>query len=220
MQRQTDGYGQLLPVTYWIRSPLWHPLLTSHPSGPSRSDLQSFWCPPWSISWCASSKFRNPGQLNSHAWLIQVCELYTDRAALEREYAVKLQQFAKKAGEKKNKSALSLVVGDNPAKACTESIIQQKHVHSSRFWPDTHISDGSTLNRAYSEILSSMSNSAQDQINLSEALSSQIAGSLKAVKRRNDDYKKKVYRCGQSYLCILMRYVANAVLSLDSSWTR
>jgi hypothetical protein len=111
---------------------------------------------------------------------------------LEREYAVKLKQLTKKASEKKNKNGLLLVVGDNPTKACTESINQQKHVLSSQFWLDTHISDGSTLNHAYSEILSSMSTAAQDHINLADALSSQITESLKAVERRNDDYKKKV----------------------------
>ncbi|KAG2343213.1 hypothetical protein BDR05DRAFT_982903 [Suillus weaverae] len=123
--------------------------------------------------------------------LADVRELYRDRAVLEREYAVKLKQLAKKANEKKNKNVPSVVVGDNPTKACTESMNQQKHVLSSYFWPGTHISDGSTLNHAYSEILSSMSTSAQDHINLAEALSSQITESLKAVERRNDDYKKK-----------------------------
>ncbi|KAG1749300.1 hypothetical protein EDB19DRAFT_1681903 [Suillus lakei] len=106
--------------------------------------------------------------------LADVRELYRDRAVLEREYAVKLKQLAKKASEKKNKNALLLVVGDNPTKACTESMNQQN-----------------TLNHAYSEILSSMSTSAQDHINLAEALTSQITESLKAVERRNDDYKKK-----------------------------
>jgi hypothetical protein len=37
-----------------------------------------------------------------------------------------------------------------------------------------------------------MSAAAQDHINLADALSSQITESLKAVERRNDDYKKKV----------------------------
>lgn len=106
--------------------------------------------------------------------LADVRELYRDRAVLEREYAVKLKQLAKKASEKKNKNGLSLVVGDNPTKTCTESMNQQN-----------------TLNHAYSEILSSMSTSAQDHINLAEALSSQITESLKAVERRNDNYKKK-----------------------------
>lgn len=106
--------------------------------------------------------------------LADVRELYRDRAVLEREYAVKLKQLAKKANEKKNKNGLLLVVGDNPTKDSTESMNQQN-----------------TLNHAYSEILSSMSTAAQDHINLAEALSSQITESLKAVERRNDGYKKK-----------------------------
>lgn len=99
-------------------------------------------------------------------------ELYRERAALERDYATKLKQLAKKASEKKNKNELLLVLGDDKA-VYTESVIQQN-----------------TLNHAYSEILSSMSSSAQDHINLAEAWS-QITESLKAVERRNDDYKKK-----------------------------
>ncbi|KAG1898149.1 uncharacterized protein F5891DRAFT_1044725 [Suillus fuscotomentosus] len=99
-------------------------------------------------------------------------ELYRERAALERDYATKLKQLAKKASEKKNKNELLLVLGDDKA-VYTESVIQQN-----------------TLNHAYSEILSSMSSSAQDHINLAEAWS-QMTESLKAVERRNDDYKKK-----------------------------
>lgn len=101
-------------------------------------------------------------------------ELYRERAALERDYATKLKQLAKKASEKKNKNERLLVLGDEPDKAAyTENVLQQN-----------------TLNHAYSEILSSMSSSAQDHINLAEAWS-QITESLKAVERRNDDYKKK-----------------------------
>ncbi|OJA09334.1 hypothetical protein AZE42_05467 [Rhizopogon vesiculosus] len=53
--------------------------------------------------------------------LADVRELYRDRAALEREYAVKLQQLAKKASEKKNKHASLLAVGDNPTKTSKET---------------------------------------------------------------------------------------------------
>ncbi|KAG1765917.1 hypothetical protein EDD22DRAFT_1013394 [Suillus occidentalis] len=90
--------------------------------------------------------------------LADVRELYRDRALLEREYAVKLKQLAKKATEK-NKNGLLLVVGDTPTKTCSESMNHQKH------------------------ILSSMSAAAQDHINLADALSSQITDSLKAKKQ-------------------------------------
>lgn len=135
MQRQTDGYGQLLP----------------------------------------DQVDRISSLFDAHLGLLaDVRELYRDKAVLEREYAAKLKQLVKKANEKKNKNGSSLVVGDNPTKACTESMNQQN-----------------TLNHAYSEILSSMSNSAQDHINLAEALSSQVTESLKAIERRNDDHRKK-----------------------------
>jgi hypothetical protein len=41
---------------------------------------------------------------------------------VEREYAAKLQQLAKKASEKKNKHAPLLAVGDNPTKNFKESV--------------------------------------------------------------------------------------------------
>ncbi|KAJ8593663.1 hypothetical protein M405DRAFT_579416 [Rhizopogon salebrosus TDB-379] len=105
--------------------------------------------------------------------LADVRELYRDRAVVEREYAAKLQQLAKKASEKKNKHAPLLAVGDNPTKNFKESV------------------EKNTLIHAYSEILSSMSNSAQDHINLAEALTSQVTEPLKAIERRNGDFKRK-----------------------------
>lgn len=124
-----------------------------------------------------------------------------------------MKQLAKKASEKKNKNELLLVLGDDKA-VYTESVIQQKHVISSQFWPGTHIFNGSTLNHAYSEILSSMSSSAQDHINLAEAWS-QITESLKAVERRNDDYKKKV-----TLSCKIMPMHTDDVCSKCSSFPR
>lgn len=61
-------------------------------------------------------------------WYIfaQIHELYRDRAALEREYASKLQLLLKKATERKNKTATSLVAGDSPTKPCSDNTIQQK----------------------------------------------------------------------------------------------
>jgi len=105
-----------------------------------------------------------------------------------------LQQLAKKASEKKNKHASFLAVGDNPTKTFKESGDQQKQVILV-LTPQlltTFRCHGSTLNHAYSEILSSMSNSAQDHIDLAEALTTQVTEPLKAIERRNGEYKKKV----------------------------
>ncbi|KAG6858118.1 hypothetical protein C0995_002472, partial [Termitomyces sp. Mi166 len=51
-----------------------------------------------------------------------VRELYSNRAALEREYAAKLQTLHKKAGEKKYKMEAALVVGEHPTKTWDSNI--------------------------------------------------------------------------------------------------
>lgn len=61
-----------------------------------------------------------------HVSFVQIHDIYRDRAALEREYASKLQLLVKKATDKKNKATTSLVAGDNPTKPCSDSTIQQK----------------------------------------------------------------------------------------------
>lgn len=56
----------------------------------------------------------------------QLRDLYCDRAALEREYAIKLELLARKVTEKRLKAAAPLVVGNSPRKSDT---IKQKSVH-------------------------------------------------------------------------------------------
>ncbi|KAJ7134798.1 hypothetical protein C8R44DRAFT_771495 [Mycena epipterygia] len=106
--------------------------------------------------------------------LVEVRELYRDRAALEREYAAKLQVLTKRATEKRSKLVTSFVVGDEPTKAWTESTLAQN-----------------TLNSAFNEIISSISNTAQDHVNLADALTTQVVDVLKAVERKKEDLKKK-----------------------------
>ncbi|EGO23646.1 hypothetical protein SERLADRAFT_370507 [Serpula lacrymans var. lacrymans S7.9] len=106
--------------------------------------------------------------------LVDVRELYRDRAAVEREYAAKLQVLARKATDKKNKIASLLVVGDSPTKVYDEATLRQ-----------------STLDNAYNEIISSVSNASQDHINLADAITAHITESLKTVERQNEEGKKK-----------------------------
>ena len=61
----------------------------------------------------------------------KIHDIYRDRAALEREYAAKLQLQVKKATEKRNKAANALVAGDSPTKPCSDSTVQQKSAHCS-----------------------------------------------------------------------------------------
>ncbi|PBK97599.1 hypothetical protein ARMGADRAFT_1076075 [Armillaria gallica] len=112
---------------------------------------------------------------DSHLEVIgDVRDLYKDRVALEREYATKLQALAKKAVDKKSKTESSFVVGDDPTKAWDERTLKQ-----------------STLNTAYDGIIQSMTNTAEDHVNVAEVLTSQVVDVLKALGRKNEETKKK-----------------------------
>ncbi|PBK74943.1 hypothetical protein ARMSODRAFT_951005 [Armillaria solidipes] len=112
---------------------------------------------------------------DSHLEVISdVRDLYRDRVALEREYATKLQALTKKAVDKKSKMESSFVVGDDPTKAWDERTLKQ-----------------STLNTAYDGIIQSMTNTAEDHVNVAEVLTSQVVDVLKALGRKNEETKKK-----------------------------
>ncbi|KAJ7677465.1 hypothetical protein B0H17DRAFT_1079241 [Mycena rosella] len=112
---------------------------------------------------------------DSHLHLVvEVRELYRDRAALEREYAAKLQVLTKRATEKRSKLVTALVVGDEPTKAWTDATLGQN-----------------TINTAFNEIISSMVNTAQDHVNLADALTTEVVDVLKAVERKKEELKKK-----------------------------
>ncbi|KAH7926483.1 hypothetical protein BV22DRAFT_1104300 [Leucogyrophana mollusca] len=116
---------------------------------------------------------------DAHLGLIaDVRELYRDRAALEREYAAKLQVLAKKATDKKAKIAALVVIGDSPTKAFNESILRQRLKLS-------------TLDNAYSQLIACISNAAQDHVNLADSLVSRVTEPLRGIERRNEETKKK-----------------------------
>lgn len=52
--------------------------------------------------------------MNGIAWLDDIQTFYRERAAIEKEYATKLNALAKKYFEKKAKKSSSLSVGDTP----------------------------------------------------------------------------------------------------------
>ncbi|TBU61870.1 hypothetical protein BD310DRAFT_872749 [Dichomitus squalens] len=106
--------------------------------------------------------------------LEDVRDLHAQRAALEREYATKLQLLVRKASDRKAKKMPALVVGSEPTKAWDENSIQQ-----------------STLERAYTQLLTAISDTAQDHINLADSFNSQIIEPLKATERKHEDAKKK-----------------------------
>ncbi|KAJ7288142.1 hypothetical protein C8J57DRAFT_1641335 [Mycena rebaudengoi] len=112
---------------------------------------------------------------DAHLLLVgEVRELYRDRAALEREYATKLQVLTKRAVEKKSKLTALLVVGEEPTRSWNDDTLGQ-----------------STLNAAFTEIISSMVNTAQDHVTIADTLTTQVVDVLKAVERKQEELKKK-----------------------------
>ena len=62
----------------------------------------------------------------------QIRELYTQRAALEREYATKLQVLVRKAADKKAKMEQRIVVGPEPSKALDTGTLNSRCVATSQ----------------------------------------------------------------------------------------
>jgi hypothetical protein len=50
----------------------------------------------------------------------------------------------------------------------------------------------STLGHAYTQLIASFSESAQDHVNLADGLDAQVVNTLKLVEKRHEDAKKKV----------------------------
>ncbi|KAI8978808.1 hypothetical protein BD414DRAFT_119172 [Trametes punicea] len=106
--------------------------------------------------------------------LADVRDLHKERAALEREYAAKLQLLAKKAADKKTKKTPALVLGSRPTKAWDESTINR-----------------STLDKAYTQLITAVTNASHDHIQLADALDARVIEPLRAAERRYEEAKKK-----------------------------
>ncbi|KAH9851537.1 hypothetical protein C2E23DRAFT_829605 [Lenzites betulinus] len=128
--------------------------------------------------------------------LADVRDLHKERAALEREYAAKLQLLAKKAAEKKAKKMPAVVVGSEPTKA----------------WDETTLTK-STLDGAYTQLISALTDSSQDRITLADSFSSQVIEPLKATERKYDEMKKKQMQHYQKLLAERDRVYADRMKS-------
>lgn len=127
---------------------------------------------------------RLAGLFDAHLELIaDVRDLYRDRAALERDYAAKLQLLVKKAADKKSKMEASIVVGEDPTKAWNANTLKQSSLHT-----------------AYDEILNSMVSTAQDHVNIADALTSQVVEVLRSVGKKNEESRKKEMQFFQKLL--------------------
>ncbi|KAI0632446.1 hypothetical protein C8Q77DRAFT_1125758 [Trametes polyzona] len=128
--------------------------------------------------------------------LADVRDLHKERAALEREYAAKLQLLARKAAEKKNKKMPALVLGNEPTKAWDESTLTK-----------------STLERAYTQLISAISDASQDHVSLADALTSQVVEPLRAAERKHEETKRKEMQHYQKLLAERDRVYADRIKS-------
>ncbi|KAG8702398.1 hypothetical protein FRC09_004760 [Ceratobasidium sp. 395] len=106
--------------------------------------------------------------------LVDARELIKERVTLEREYAAKLSAIAKKAEEKRARHMTPAVLGEECSKA----------------WSDADVR-GSTLDKAFTALITSYENTASDHDSLASALSADVGDQLKVLERSKDDSRKK-----------------------------
>ena len=106
--------------------------------------------------------------------------------------------LANKAAEKKSRKIAALVLGEEPTKACGDEDVRNRY-KSPLFGPRINqvLMFHSTLGRAYTELINSFSESAQDHVNLADGLDAQVVNVLKLVEKRHEEAKKKVSALGQ-----------------------
>ncbi|KAG8707190.1 hypothetical protein FRC08_000657 [Ceratobasidium sp. 394] len=108
------------------------------------------------------------------ALLVDARELVKERVALEREYAAKLSAIAKKAEEKRARHMTPAVLGEECSKAWTDADVR-----------------GSTLDKAFTALITSYENTASDHDSLASALSADVGDQLKLLERSKDESRKK-----------------------------
>ncbi|KAF5369126.1 hypothetical protein D9615_010422 [Tricholomella constricta] len=141
---------------------------------------------------------------DAHLELISdVRELYAARAALERDYAAKLQVLTKKALEKKTRMEIPIAIGEHPTKAWDASSLMQN-----------------SLNAAYTELMDSMATTAQDHVNIADGLTTQVVEVLKTVEKKSEEAKKKEMQFFQKLLADRDRVYADRLKACTSASKR
>jgi formin-binding protein 1 len=102
--------------------------------------------------------------------------------------------LANKAADRKHRKIASLVLGSEPTKAWGEDVIKQRSVCEADSLQLSNLTINSTLNQAYSQLISSFLESAQDHSNLAEAFNAQVTEALKVVEKNNDFSRRKASR--------------------------
>ncbi|KAG8891241.1 hypothetical protein FRB99_003754, partial [Tulasnella sp. 403] len=101
-------------------------------------------------------------------------DLVRERAALEKEYSQKLQAIARRAAEKRAKSAIPRIVGEDPSKAYGDDIQKRN-----------------TLEAAYAMLIEAYDTSAQDHASFSDALTNRMVQDLKILEQKKDATRRK-----------------------------
>jgi hypothetical protein len=110
---------------------------------------------------------------------------------LEREYASKLQVLAQKAAAKKARSMARLVLGDDPTKAFSDSVLASRCVlYLSAIKQALMVA--STVEAAYAQVVGFVADAATYHIKLADTMNTQVVDSLKLLAQKHDDARKKV----------------------------
>jgi hypothetical protein len=118
--------------------------------------------------------------------------LYRERAVLEREHAVKLQALGHKALAKKVKSMTKLVVGEDPTKGYNDATLAARYAHIIFQYVLFTEDDTSTIDAAYSQVVSFVSDTASHHIKLADSLNAQVVEAFRSLESKHDGARKKV----------------------------
>lgn len=109
--------------------------------------------------------------------------------------------LANKAAEKRSKEIATLVLGEEPTKVWGEADVKIRY-DPSILTPRINqvLMCQSTLGRAYTELINSFSEAAQDHVNFADGLDAQVVSALKLVEKGHGEAKMKVRTLGATTL--------------------
>lgn len=85
------------------------------------------------------------------------------------------------------------MLGEDPTKAWGEDDVKKRYdFFPFSPWINRVLMHHSTLARAYTQLIQSFSESAQDHVNLADGLEAQVVSVLRLMEKRHEEAKKKV----------------------------
>lgn len=120
-------------------------------------------------------------------------ELFQARILLEKDYASKLQALVRKANEKKSKRLSKVIFGPEPFRVWNEESLKS-----------------STLNQAYTALITSLESTAQDHTTFADSLN-RVTDSMKTLEIRNDNIRKKQAQFYEKLISVKEKTVADKI---------